>query len=102
MSTRMLVPNDINFNQIVGNYLRKTRMRKGLTGSELGKLMGISQQQISRSERGKTQVSFSYVCNHMVTLGLSLDDFFSFLKKEILEQQYGKNDYIEYEYINYS
>lgn len=39
-------------NSEIGEFIRMIRIKKGLTGAELGKLIGVSQQQISRYERG--------------------------------------------------
>ncbi|MEY0838736.1 helix-turn-helix domain-containing protein [Providencia alcalifaciens] len=41
-----------NINLEIGDFIRKTRLKNGLTGAQLGKLVGVSQQQISRYERG--------------------------------------------------
>lgn len=41
-----------NVNQIVGKEIRKRRKELGLSGAELAGLVGISQQQVSRYERG--------------------------------------------------
>lgn len=41
----------------IGLFLRKSRINKSLTGLELGKLLNVSQQQISRYERGETGIS---------------------------------------------
>ncbi|MEX5869443.1 helix-turn-helix domain-containing protein [Providencia hangzhouensis] len=36
----------------VGNYLRKSRKEKNMTGKQLAELINISQQQVSRYETG--------------------------------------------------
>ncbi|MEY0874462.1 helix-turn-helix domain-containing protein, partial [Providencia manganoxydans] len=43
----------INVNRIVGREIRKRRKHLGLSGIELANLVGVSQQQISRYERGE-------------------------------------------------
>lgn len=43
-------------NIIIGNNIRKLRKRDGLTAKELGIYLGITQQQVSRYERGINQV----------------------------------------------
>lgn len=45
----------INMNNIdisLGGYLRSSRKLKGMSGKELGEKVSLSQQQISRYERG--------------------------------------------------
>lgn len=32
----------------IGNFIRHSRIKNGLTGARLGELLGVSQQQISR------------------------------------------------------
>ena len=39
---------------MIGNNIRKARMRKGLTQAQAGKRLGISHQQISKYELGKS------------------------------------------------
>ncbi|EKT60740.1 helix-turn-helix domain-containing protein [Providencia burhodogranariea] len=46
-----------NVNQIVGKEIRKRRKKLGLSGIELAELIGISQQQISRYERGECNIT---------------------------------------------
>lgn len=41
-------------NEGVGAFIRQKRLALGLNGTELGRLLNISQQQISRYEHGTT------------------------------------------------
>ncbi|MBQ0668234.1 helix-turn-helix domain-containing protein, partial [Providencia rettgeri] len=41
-----------NIYALLGNYLRKARVSKGLSGNELGSVIHLSQQQVSRYELG--------------------------------------------------
>ncbi|HGN1704472.1 TPA: helix-turn-helix domain-containing protein [Providencia rettgeri] len=47
----------INVNRIVGREIRKRRKYLGLSGIELANLVGVSQQQISRYERGECNIN---------------------------------------------
>ncbi|MEX9868309.1 helix-turn-helix domain-containing protein [Providencia huaxiensis] len=47
----------INVNRIVGREIRKRRKHLGLSGIELANLVGVSQQQISRYERGECNIN---------------------------------------------
>ncbi|MEY0963141.1 helix-turn-helix domain-containing protein [Providencia alcalifaciens] len=46
-----------NVNRIVGKEIRKRRKHLGLSGFELANLVGVSQQQISRYERGGCNIN---------------------------------------------
>lgn len=70
-------------NHLVGQYLKKKRLESGLTGAEIGKLLHISQQQISRYERGENTVSLSVALFFLNTLGCSVEEFFNYLLSEI-------------------
>lgn len=50
----------------IGSFLQKARKNKSLTGHQLGNLMQVSQQQISRYERGETSINIE-------TLDIMLD-----------------------------
>ncbi|EPQ0516186.1 helix-turn-helix domain-containing protein, partial [Proteus mirabilis] len=41
----------------IGNFIRESRIRKSLTGAQLGELLDVSQQQISRYENGITSIN---------------------------------------------
>lgn len=43
-----------SLNKDTGLFIRQARLAKSLTGQELGKLIHVSQQQISRYEKGDT------------------------------------------------
>ncbi|MEX6285780.1 helix-turn-helix domain-containing protein [Providencia hangzhouensis] len=64
-----------NFNKQLGLFLRKGRWNSGLTGRELGKLMNISQQQISRYEAGITSLTVCQLHHYLNVLNLSWFDF---------------------------
>ncbi len=49
--------NELYTNILAGELLRQYRRAAGLTGCELAARCGISQQQISRYERGITQIT---------------------------------------------
>lgn len=84
-----------NVNQIVGKEIRKRRKNLGLSGMELADLIGISQQQISRYERGECNITLENLFSLAKALEVSLiyflsDELFSIetkfeLKKESKE-----------------
>jgi len=46
----------------LGDRIRKLRMRKGLSQTELANIVGKDQQSIQRLEAGKINPSFYYLC----------------------------------------
>ncbi|MEM8201705.1 helix-turn-helix transcriptional regulator, partial [Morganella morganii] len=46
----------MNINKIVGEQIRAHRKEQGLSGSELGDKLKLSQQQVSRYERGECNI----------------------------------------------
>nr|WP_314266670.1 helix-turn-helix transcriptional regulator [uncultured Moellerella sp.] len=98
-------PSRINEN--AGEVLRLLRKRKQLSGEDLGKLTGLSQQQISRYERGVNHLTLSLLVQFLVALDTTLDEFFYQLNiycgfadnKDMLStyyHQYGKKVPVEY------
>lgn len=62
----------------VGEYIRKNRLKKGLSGRELGEIIGVSQQQISRYERGENNISISDFSFILSVLNVNFQDFIKF------------------------
>lgn len=53
---------------LAGSLLRQARKEKKITGKELAKLMGISQQQISRYENGITPLTLDLLYRFLSVL----------------------------------
>lgn len=72
-----------NVNQIVGKEIRKRRKELGLSGAELAELaglVGISQQQVSRYERGECNITL----DNLLSLAKALEtDLICFFNDEI-------------------
>lgn len=64
---------DIDF--IVGRQLKKLRLKHELNGTQLGKILGISQQQVSRYENGVTTLSIDTIVIICIYFNLSLREF---------------------------
>jgi transcriptional regulator with XRE-family HTH domain len=67
-------------NSCIGQKIRKRRLQMGLTGNSLGKQSGLSQQQISRYERGVQNFTIRRLCSFANILQCDLNYF--------LEQNY--------------
>ncbi|WP_283125932.1 helix-turn-helix domain-containing protein [Providencia stuartii] len=63
---------------LAGLFLRKARKEKNITGKQLAKLMGISQQQISRYENGITPLTLDLLHRFLLTLD---QDGLTFMQK---------------------
>ncbi|MBW3117522.1 helix-turn-helix domain-containing protein [Providencia rettgeri] len=63
------------FNRRVGLFIRQCRVKLDMTGHELGQKMHLSQQQISRYERGVCSVSLYQLNLFMKVLGVSWHEF---------------------------
>lgn len=55
----------------IGRFLKEARKNKSLTGHQLGSLLLISQQQISRYERGETGINIETLDVMLDILGKS-------------------------------
>ncbi|ENB9463746.1 helix-turn-helix domain-containing protein [Providencia sp. wls1943] len=70
--------NEINctqdLNKKLGLFLRENRLKVNLTGKELGRLMHVSQQQVSRYEAGVTNLTISQLNQYLMVLGISWQD----------------------------
>lgn len=68
-----------------GRQIYSIRKVKGITGRELGWLLGLSQQQISRYERGVCQIDISTLFEILYILETSIDHFFSDISLQLSE-----------------
>ncbi|EUD06268.1 helix-turn-helix transcriptional regulator [Providencia alcalifaciens] len=71
-------------NYEIGNYIRSIRSKKGLTEKELANLIHVSQQQISRYEKGTATVSIDRMLHILCMLNLPMHDF---VEKIIIPEQ---------------
>lgn len=69
-------------NSYIGQQLRKRRLHFGWSASILGKNTGLSQQQISRYERGTQNFTIHRLCIFANILQCDLDYF---LQKNVIE-----------------
>ncbi|WP_275075189.1 helix-turn-helix domain-containing protein [Providencia rettgeri] len=76
-----------SFSSIMGAEIAYLRRERLLSGKELGGLVGLSQQQISRYERGVCEVSVVTLCSLLHQLDVSLDSFFYFVVLRLKKSQ---------------
>ncbi|EIU7559087.1 helix-turn-helix transcriptional regulator [Providencia rettgeri] len=72
------------FSSYSGKAICKIRKDKGYTGKELASQFNLSQQQISRYERGENQLTIDMFFNVFIILDISLPSFINYLFDEIV------------------
>ncbi|CAK9886562.1 MAG: putative HTH-type transcriptional regulator [Candidatus Erwinia impunctatus] len=65
----VLINEDVS--QHIGHEIKKRRKSLHISGAELAKKLGVSQQQISRYERGVNQPSLTMMMRLFLSLGMS-------------------------------
>lgn len=60
----------------IGFFLKSSRRSKSLSGSELGRMLNLSQQQISRYERGVHPINIEMLHCFLIALDKNWSDFF--------------------------
>lgn len=66
----------------IGTEFKKRRMKRGLSQSKLGKLLGVSFQQIQKYEKGINRISTSRLIEASKILDFDLKDFFDSMEKK--------------------
>lgn len=78
--------NALNINVRIGSFIRKHRTLLGMSGKNLGQKLSLSQQHISRLERGQTAFSFELILHLLNVLDKSVVD----LINEVLYEHTGE------------
>lgn len=65
-----------SFSLSIGSEIARLRRDKELSGEQLGNLIGVSQQQISRYECGVCQITIMTLCLLLRHLEVSFEHFF--------------------------
>lgn len=66
------------FNKKIGCFIRNKRKRMDITGKDLGVMLNVSQQQVSRYENGITNITVTMLNDILEILGVSWEEFLSF------------------------
>ncbi|QZY66601.1 helix-turn-helix domain-containing protein (plasmid) [Providencia rettgeri] len=69
-----------SLSKLIGDYLKRQRHNNDLSGKELAKLMNLSQQQISRYERGMTQFNLETLFRFFYVLNVPVHDALFFFE----------------------
>ncbi|HGN1704429.1 TPA: helix-turn-helix domain-containing protein [Providencia rettgeri] len=79
LNTRQTDSTDISI--YIGSYLKHRRKAVGLTGAQLASRLNISQQQVSRYERGKNSITIQFLMEILQALELQKNDVDNFMQK---------------------
>lgn len=69
-------------NDIASSFLKRIRKQNGITEGELATLLKVSQQQVSRYENGKTQLTIVKINQYLNIFGINWEDFIKGIKKK--------------------
>ncbi|ATN00354.1 helix-turn-helix transcriptional regulator [Proteus cibarius] len=72
----------------IGYELSLLRQRNLMTGAELGKILNISQQQISRYERGINKIPVDLLFYILNIFDISIGDFFERVRNRVITLKY--------------
>ncbi|WP_025154722.1 helix-turn-helix domain-containing protein [Morganella morganii] len=78
--SRTEFPYDSLLYKNAGVLIKELRTGRGMSGEILGGLVGISQQQISRYERGETRLTLDQVSKIAGALNISIWEFMKMLE----------------------
>ena len=72
-----------SFSQAIADEIASLRKKRLLSGRKLGSLIGVSQQQISRYENGRSEMTLSTLFLLLHYLEVSLESYFFFISERI-------------------
>ncbi|QXX82377.1 helix-turn-helix transcriptional regulator [Providencia sp. R33] len=79
----MHIVNKKNIYALLGNHLRKARLSKGLSGNELGSVIQLSQQQVSRYELGINKLSLDKLIEIVIFLDIDINEITKLIIKQV-------------------
>lgn len=68
---KLMLKKENNISKLIGARIKNIRKEKCISGAQLGKMLQLSQQQISRYERGINQISVD--CLYQISVILDVD-----------------------------
>ncbi len=71
------------FSSYCGRVVKMKRKEIGISGLELARRLNISQQQVSRYERGINKLSLDMLLNISIVLNIPMDSLFSSIISEV-------------------
>jgi transcriptional regulator with XRE-family HTH domain len=77
-----MIYDDNQIKVLAGFFLKRLRLQHRISEKELGILLNVSQQQISRYEKGVTSLTIVRVNQYLKVFGLNWNDFIEGLETE--------------------
>lgn len=77
MAARIENSDSVSINEFVGSRVFRKRKEQGYSGQQVADSLGISQQQLSRYERGRSQINIGFLVRIAALLQTPVDWFFS-------------------------
>lgn len=81
--------------KVLGQEIRFLRKHLSMTGQELAKAFGISQQHLSRIERGEVQWSVSFLLKVSIFFDVPMIYFIKLIEKETSDFDFYNKDFNE-------
>ncbi|QAV25211.1 XRE family transcriptional regulator [Proteus hauseri] len=78
----MRINNDLLLRKNIGVYIKTARKNKSLSGKQLGDLLNLSQQQISRYENAVTSINIETLNVILIILEKDWFDFLDYIMKK--------------------
>lgn len=88
------MPNYYPISRIIGNRITYYRKMKGMTLESLSKIIGVSEQQQSRYERGINRINIDRLYHYSKIFEIDIIAFFIFNSREINEIEHTKEKYL--------
>ncbi|HDF2330409.1 TPA: helix-turn-helix transcriptional regulator [Morganella morganii] len=74
-----IVSSSIDIMVYVGQTMKKFRLDNNMSGEVLGNIIGVSQQQISRYERGESEITVRRLDEIALAFNMTLFQFFEYI-----------------------
>lgn len=79
---RLKMENNYPVSAVIGYKIKKLRKEKGLSLLSVAKMIGISEQQQLRYERGKNRISIDRLKQYATYFNININEFFLFNEHE--------------------
>ncbi|HHE6470649.1 TPA: helix-turn-helix domain-containing protein [Providencia rettgeri] len=88
------MPSHYPISKIIGNKITYYRKMKGMTLENLSKVVGVSEQQQSRYERGINLINIDRLYHYSKIFEIDIIDFFIFNSREINEIEHTEEKHL--------
>ncbi|EMT6576920.1 helix-turn-helix domain-containing protein [Providencia rettgeri] len=87
-----MIINRVTLEIDTGNFIKRCRISKSMTGKQLGEILNVSQQQISRYECGITSINIHTLQEILIALDKNWHDFFFSILHKYSTKQFDIKD----------